>query len=87
MPKGGKRENAGRKPKADEQTLIEKLSPMDALALKALQEALAKGEPWAVKLFMEYRFGKPSQHIEQNNTHTINNFKLSDLLGFNDAKD
>ena len=39
---GGKRQGAGRKPKVEEQKLIEKLTPFNDLALKALQEGLEK---------------------------------------------
>jgi len=63
----GGNKNAGRKPKADEQLLIEKLSPLEDIALKALKKALQEDQGWAVKLFMEYRYGKPKQQIEQTN--------------------
>lgn len=61
MGHGGKRQGAGRKPKAEEQELIEKLSPLDKKGFKALEDGLDDGQSWAVKLFMEYRFGKPKQ--------------------------
>ena len=77
---------AGRKPKADEQKLIERLSPLDDDAFKALKNAVQDNESWAVKLFMEYRYGKPKQQIEQNNTHTINEFNLKDLLDFDKSE-
>jgi len=65
----GGNKNAGRKPKADEQKLIEKLSPLDDIALKALENALKEEESWAVKLFMEYRYGKPTQKVESTNVN------------------
>ena len=37
---GGKREGAGRKGKAEEQKLIEHLTPMNRMALASLQKAL-----------------------------------------------
>lgn len=61
---GGKREKAGRKPKADEQKLIEKLSPLASKAYKALENALTDQEGWAVKLFFEYMYGKPKQAVD-----------------------
>jgi len=64
---GGHPTNGGRKPKADEQKLIEKLSPLEPSAFKALEKALKDEQGWAVKLFMEYRYGKPKQQIEQTN--------------------
>lgn len=63
--KGGKRENAGRKPKADEQLLIERLSPFEDVAVKKLEMAVRNGENWAIKLYFEYRYGKPKQVIDQ----------------------
>jgi hypothetical protein len=61
---GGHRENAGRKPRVEEQKLIEKLTPLEPLAHQALQDALAEGKPWAVKLFFEYLYGKPRQSVD-----------------------
>jgi len=61
---GGARKGAGRKPKADEQKLIENLSPMNELALQSLQKGLEKKEQWAVKLFFEYFYGKPQQRVD-----------------------
>ena len=61
---GGKRIGAGRKPKAEEQKLIEKLTPFNDLALKALQESLEKKEQWSVKLYFEYFYGKPQQRVD-----------------------
>jgi hypothetical protein len=66
MARGGKRDGAGRKSKAEEQKLIEKLTPFDPIAMKALEKNLKSGEPWAVKLFFEYMYGKPNQRIDAN---------------------
>lgn len=73
---------SGRKPKADEQKLIERLTPLADAGYKALSNALKDEQGWAVKLFFEYMYGKPKQQIEQKNTHTINDFKIKDLLKF-----
>jgi hypothetical protein len=64
---GGARENAGRKSKAEEQSLIEKLTPLEPLAFAALQSALEDGKDWAVKLFFQYNFGMPKQIVLQEN--------------------
>jgi hypothetical protein len=61
--RGGARENAGRKPKADEIALIARLSPMDDLALKLLNDKLEEGDMAALKMFMEYRWSKPKQEV------------------------
>ncbi len=75
----GGNKNAGRKPKAEEQKLIEKLTPLESSAYKALKNALKDEQGWAIKLFFEYMYGKPKQQIEQNNTHTINDFDITKL--------
>ena len=64
---GGARKGAGRPAKADEQQLIEKLTPLQAEGHKALKNGLKEGHSWAVKLFFEYMYGKPKQQIEQTN--------------------
>ena len=79
MAHGGKREGAGRKPKADEQELIERLTPLNDVAFEALKNGLEDDQSWAVKLFLEYKYGKPKQTIDQNNTHTINDFDINKL--------
>lgn len=56
---------AGRKPKAEEQKLIEKLSPMEEDALRVLHQAVKSGEKWAVDLYMKYYYGLPKQVIDQ----------------------
>lgn len=55
---------AGRKPKAEEQALIEKLSPLQDEAYKALKNALKDEQGWAIKLFFEYMYGKPKQSTD-----------------------
>ena len=82
----GGHKNSGRKPKAEEQKLIEKLTPHEPAALKALGDALKDGQGWAVKLFMEYKFGKPHQTTENHNTHTLDNFNIKDVLDFDKTK-
>lgn len=60
----GGHSNGGRKSKADEQKLIEKLSPLMPKAYIALKNALEDNESWAVKLAMEYFYGKPRQQMD-----------------------
>ena len=62
--RGGKREGAGRKPKADEVKLIERLTPMEDDAHKALHKGVKDGNPVFVKLWFEYFYGKPNQTIQ-----------------------
>ncbi len=61
---GGKRKNAGRKSKSEEQNLIETLTPMMHLAHKALTLALEENKDWAVKLAYAYYYGLPKQSIK-----------------------
>lgn len=69
---GGARTGAGRKPKADEVVLIEKLSPLDDIAFNELQKGVKSGDFQYLKLFMEYRFGKPKQAIEGDIDSNLN---------------
>ena len=55
---GGHR-TAGRKSKSEEQKLVEKLGPMDPLAMQALWNALEAEKQWAVRLYFNYMYGKP----------------------------
>ncbi len=34
----------------------------------------------ASKILLEYYLGKPTQTIEQNNTHTLNDFDIKDIF-------
>ena len=70
---GGARQGAGRKAKAEEQKLIENLTPMNPMALESLQKGLEKKEQWAVKLFFDYFYGKPQQRVDvTSNDESIN---------------
>lgn len=73
----GGHSNGGRKSKAEEQSLIEKLSPLEPIAFKALQTALYEGKDWAVKLFFNYNFGMPKQTID--NKIEMSNFDITKI--------
>lgn len=60
----GGHSGSGRKSKAEEQKLIEKLTPLAPVAHAALNSALEDNQPWAVKLFFEYFYGKPRQQVD-----------------------
>jgi len=71
--KGTKGNKGGRPSKAEEQKLIENLTPMSSIALEALQKGIEKKEQWAVKLFFEYFYGKPQQRVDvTSNEETLN---------------
>jgi len=82
---GGARKGAGRKPKAQEQKLIERL---DAIidkdkALGKLGELVTKGDMRALQLYLGYRYGKPKDSVYINSSEGLNiNFR--DLLKFVD---
>lgn len=64
MAHGGKRQSAGRKSKAEEQKLIEKLSPLEPKALEQLKINVEAGERWAIELFFKYNYGMPKQQTD-----------------------
>lgn len=66
---GGKREGAGRKPKADEIKIAEQ---MDAIMMPdhvwyALSIKVIDGDVQAIKTWLGYRFGMPKQTVESTN--------------------
>lgn len=72
---GGKRQGSGRKPKAEELTLLKKIDRFidtDYL-IKSIVDIIEKEDGRdadklkAIQMLMEYRWGKPKQQIEQTN--------------------
>lgn len=63
-PRGGKRPGAGRKPKSEEQALIEKLNPLDELAFKTLKKGITAGNYKFLELYMKYKYGSPKQSMD-----------------------
>jgi hypothetical protein len=72
----GEYRGQGRKPKASELELIEKLSPMEAEALHKLAEGVRSGDFQFLKLFFEYRFGKPKQQVEDTGSGGITEIRI-----------
>ena len=62
--RGGARPGAGRPKRMDEQAIIEKLTPMAETAFKVLQQKILEGDMVAIKLYMSYFIGLPTQKIE-----------------------
>lgn len=58
---GGARVGAGRKPKAEEIKLVERLSPLEDDALAALAEGVKSGDIKWVTLYLNYYLGKPKE--------------------------
>ena len=75
----GGHSNGGRKSKAEEQQLIERLTPLAEDGYKALKSALKDEQGWAVKLFFEYMYGKPKQSIEQKNINYSQELTKEDI--------
>ena len=69
----GGNKNAGRKPKADELKFLEKLDNIidSDLAIKKLLSLIKDDNFNALKLYLEYRFGKPKETVENIN-HNFN---------------
>jgi hypothetical protein len=63
---GGARQGAGRKPKADEERLIEKMENVlsSDKVLATLAFRVQEGDIPAIKLWLSYRYGMPSQSVD-----------------------
>ena len=62
--KGTLGNKGGRKSKSEEQNLCEKLSPIEDKVFTKLEEAINSGESWAIKLYFNYMYGKPTEKKE-----------------------
>lgn len=82
MAHGGKRKGAGRKPKIDELKLIERLDAVinEEDALNKLRDLIKADNFNALKLYFEYRYGKPKEDV--TNTHKFSDFDIKDALSF-----
>jgi hypothetical protein len=84
--RGGYREGAGRKPKALEIALAQKMdlvAPCDDVLI-ALYKKVQEGDTAAIKLWLNYRLGMPVQRVEQDTKVDINSFSIRDVIEFND---
>ena len=72
---------SGRKPKAEEVKLIEKLTPLEPLAFAALEKGLERGDFKFTQLFYNYYAGKPreTKDITVSNEQPIFNIDLDSL--------
>ncbi len=80
----GGNKNAGRKPKDDEIKLIKKLDKYidSEMVFDKLEGLISQNNIKAIELYLSYRYGKPKQSIDQNTTHTINDFDIKDIINF-----
>ena len=58
---GGFRKNSGRSSRKEEGKIIEKLNPLEPKAFEALAEGISRGEYRFVKMWFEYRYGRPTE--------------------------
>lgn len=82
---GGKRKGAGRPPKTDEKKLIERLDNVidKEEALNTLAKMIKK-DFRALKLYMEYRYGKPKESLDVTSKGQSISFK--DLVQFGNTE-
>ena len=66
--RGGYRQGSGRKSKAHEQKLIEKLDNVieEDEVLETLKQLIVNGDLRAVQLYFYYRYGKPKNSVDLN---------------------
>jgi len=57
----GGHSNGGRKPKAEEVKLIERLTPLEPKAYEALKKGIESGEFKFIQMFYHYYAGKPRE--------------------------
>jgi len=72
--KGGARPGAGRKPKSDEKSIIDRMDAV--MAPSEVWEVLAKlvkgGDAPSIKVWLNYRFGMPKQQMSVDHKGDIN---------------
>jgi hypothetical protein len=78
VERGGKRKNSGRKSKADELKLIEQ---MDAYMLpnelwSTLAELCKNKDRFALRTWIEYRYGKPKQSLDIETKEAFNPIQI-----------
>lgn len=82
-PKGNQNAKGhGRKPRSDEQQLIERLDNLidQDKAIETLNRLMLKGDMRAIQLYFNYRYGKPKETVSAS--HTFEGFNISDVLKF-----
>jgi hypothetical protein len=79
---GGHRNGAGRKPKAQEQQLIERLDSIidEDEVLQVLKQLIKDGDLRAVQLYLNYRRGKPKDTVDLNTTGEGIGINFKDLI-------
>ena len=80
--RGGIRQRSGRKSKAYEQKIIEKLDSVieENKVLNVLKELIIGGDLRAVQLYFHYRYGKPKSSVELNTTTEAFSMDFKELI-------
>ena len=80
--RGGIRHGSGRKSKAYEQKIIEKLDSVieEHKVLNVLKELIIGGDLRAVQLYFHYRYGKPKSSVELNTTTESLSIDFKELI-------
>ena len=74
--RGGFRPGSGRPRRMDEAEIIKKLEPMAATAFKVLESKIKDGDMNAIKLYMQYFLGLPTQKVESKIEGQLNSVKI-----------
>ena len=74
--RGGFRPGSGRPKRMDEQAIIEKLTPMAETAFKVLNQKIMDGDMNAIKLYMSYFLGMPTQKVESKIEGQLNQVSI-----------
>jgi hypothetical protein len=73
---GGRRPNSGRPKRMDEEEIIRKLEPMQEEVFSALREKIAEKDMNAIKLYLQYYLGLPTQKIENKIEGQLNQVSI-----------
>lgn len=74
----GGHKTAGRKSKAEELKLVEKLSPYEDKAIGLLLRKIDQEDMFALKMYFEYLYGKPKQQLQQEIKHRFPTINMDD---------
>jgi len=75
----------GRKPKADEEKLIQRLSELDDIGFKTLKKGIEEGNYNFWNKWMEFRYGKPKERVDL--TTDGDSFNIPNIVFFGNDKD
>ena len=74
----------GRKPKADEEKLIQRLSELDDIGFKCLENGIKEGNYNFWNKWMEFRFGKPKERLDVTSNEESIHIPVTKYFGIKD---